>query len=246
MHFLVFIPGTAPEQLQDVARVAGLSTLIDGANVLPNVQGPGDKPGLMLGWTKPHSPFTHYEPDAQDWVSSFCKDENGDSRYWVGFWKQADGQPPRRPPTESELRRDYSQDGFWHRSGTERWEIVTPRTVDMRLAWQDDGGWKWEPLKQYAWLAKESEQMLAKYTEEGFLRLQVCIEADPMEQAEWMLKLLQVNYRMLPEVMVYLDIFRGKRALIKAFLTSIGIEPKDEIMTRLYGYAVEEREVAHA
>jgi hypothetical protein len=50
--------------------------------------------------------------------------------------------------------------------------------------------------------------------------------AEPSAQIGWLLKLLQINYRMLPEVAVALDLWVGREHLLDVFLTTLGLTRK--------------------
>lgn len=227
MHFLVFIPDAKPDQLADIAKVSGLSCIVDGSqNVIPASHGPDSKTGLMLGWTSPHSPLTHYDANAQDWRPSFARNESGEPHYHVGIWKQSDGKPPRQPPTESELRRPYTQDGPRIKFGREKWKLPTPSTVDARAVYNDDGTMRWETVRQFSWMCDEAKSLHETYLEDYSIRSMV-FDADPAVQIEWLLKLLQVNYRILPEVAAALDMWIGRQHLMDTFLMTLGLFRKD-------------------
>lgn len=227
MHFLVFIPDAKPADLDAVAKVAGLTSLIDGGqNVIPVQDGPADKSGLMLGWTSPHSPLTNYDPTAQDWIPSICKDENGTSRYHVGIWREdLTARPPRKPPTESELRRSYTQAGSRVQFGAEKWKLPTPDSVDARAVYADDGSMRWETIRQYSWVCDEAATLRETYLEEFGVRDMV-FRVDPTVQIDWLVKLLQINYRMLPEVAVALEMWVGRDHIMATFLATLGLTQK--------------------
>lgn len=218
MHFLVFIPDCKPADLEQTAKVAGLTPILGGHDVLPAVQGPGEKTGLMIGHLSPTNPLLNYQPHKQDWIPSVVKDENGQPRYWVGIWKDS-------PPTESELRRHYTQAGPLVKFGQHSWKLPTPDTVDARAVYADDGSMRWEVTRQFAWVCDEADQFRKQYLDEFGLR-EMVFRVDPSQQVGWLLKLLQINYRMLPEVAVSLDLWVGKEHLIDTVLRTLGLHRK--------------------
>jgi hypothetical protein len=46
---------------------------------------------------------------------------------------------------------------------------------------------------------------------------------EPSAQINWLLKLLQINYRITPEVAVALDLWVGKDKILDLFLTTLGL-----------------------
>lgn len=220
MHFLVFVPNCKPADLEATAKVAGLTPILDGHDAAPCENGPSETSGLMIGCRTPQSPYFHYAPAEQDWVPSVCKDEHGKPRYWVGFWKE-------KPPTESELRRHYTQSGQLVKFGESRWKLATPDTVDARAVYADDGSMRWEVIRKFSWMCDEAKALNATYLEEFGMR-KIIFHAEPSAQVGWLLKLLQVNYRMLPEVATYLDLWIGKDHILDTFLMTLGLKRRED------------------
>lgn len=220
MHYLLFIPGATPQTLESIAKVAGLSDLIDGGQDVQRTENsPANQPGLMLGWLSPTNPHIHFDASRQQWVPSIAKDDAGHPRYWVGFWKD-------NPPTQSELRRHYTQQGELIKFGADRWILPTPDSVDSRAVYSDDGSMRWEVTRQFSWMCDEAKLLKETYLEEFGIRRMV-FNADPTAQVNWLLKLLRVNYRLLPEVAVHLDMWIGKDHLLKVFLSTLGLTVKE-------------------
>lgn len=217
MHFLVFIPDCKPVDLEQAAKTAGLTPILGGHDVIPRQEGPVDGGGLFVGHLGPGG-VLEYQPSNQTWVPSIAKDDNGKPRYYVGFWND-------KPPVENELRRPYTQDGPLVKLGSMKWKIPTPDTVDSRAVYTDDGSMRWEVIRQFAWVCDEAKQIEATYKEEGGNKLLVYL-VNPSEQAGWLLKLLQINYRILPEVAQYLDLWVGRNHILDVFLSTIGMERK--------------------
>ena len=67
--------------------------------------------------------------------------------------------------------------------------------------------------------------MRAVYLEEFGVR-EIVFQVDPKPQIEWLVKLLQINYRMLPEVAVALNMWVGKDHIIDTVLTTLGLSRK--------------------
>ena len=215
MHFMLHIPDGSPATLEATAKICGLSSLLTGHDVLPNMPGPHGGTGVQIGWPSPTQPRFHYEPEQQDWVPSVLKDKHGKPRYWVGFWKS-------QPPKENELRRHYTQSGPLVDFGGQRWKLPTPTTIDARAVYADDGSMRWEVVRQFSWVCDEAEQLRQTYLEEFGLR-SIVFRNEPSAQINWLLKLLQINYRITPEVAVYLDLWVGKDKLLDLFLTTLGL-----------------------
>lgn len=217
MHYLIHLPNCIPADLETRAKTAGILHLLGGHDLLPVHPGPGGT-GLMLGWLSPQAPHMHYEPTSQEWVPSVLKTDEGTPLYWVGFWKD-------KQPKENELRRHYTQAGPLVQFGEQRWKFPTPDTVDSRAVYADDGSMRWEVIRQFSWVCDEAEQLRQQYLEDFGLRSTV-FRVDPSAQIGWLLKLLQINYRMTPEVAVYLDLWVGKEHLLDVFLTTLGLTRK--------------------
>jgi hypothetical protein len=217
MHFLIHLPDCTPADLQTRAKACGLLHLLGGHDVLPVHPGPGGT-GLMVGWLSPQAPLMNYDAAGQEWVPSIQKDEHGKPVYWAGFWKD-------KAPKENELRRHYTQAGPLVQLGETKWKLPTPDTVDSRAVYADDGAMKWEVIRQFSWVCDEAEQLRQQYLEDFGIRSAV-FRVDPSAQVGWLLKLLQINYRITPEVAVHLDLWVGKEHLLDVFLTTLGLTRK--------------------
>jgi hypothetical protein len=84
---------------------------------------------------------------------------------------------------------------------------------------------RWEVTRQFAWVCDEADQFRKQYLDEFGLR-EMVFRVDPSQQVGWLLKLLQINYRMLPEVAVSLDLWVGKEHLIDTVLSTLGLHRK--------------------
>ena len=106
-------------------------------------------------------------------------------------------------------------------------EHPTPDTVDARAVYADDGSMRWEVIRQFSWVCDEAIQLRKQYLDEFGLRDMV-FRVDPSEQVGWLIKLLQINYRILPEIAIVLDMWVGKDHLIDTVLNTLGLSRKGE------------------
>lgn len=181
---------------------------------MPHVAGPDGSVGLNIGWLSPANPMLHYSPSEQTWVPSILKLDCKPA-YWIGFWK-------KEAPRENELRRPYTQAGPLTQFGEQRWKLPTPDTVDARAVYTDDGSMRWETVRQFSWMCDEAKAIHAEYLEEFGVR-EMVFKNEPSVQIAWLLKLLRVNYRITPEVAVYLDMWIGKDHIMDTFLATLGL-----------------------
>jgi hypothetical protein len=220
MRFLVFTDCT-PDGLESNAPLSGLNAVLGEHSVSPNMPGPDGQTGLIVSWPHPtFGPRCHFDAAAQTWRPSFAKREDGRPWYWVGIWTDA-------PPAENELRRNYTQSGPLVKLGEHKWKLTTPDTVDARAVYADDGSMRWETVRQYAWVCDEATALRDTYLEEFGVR-EFVFRADPTAQIGWLMKLLQINYRMLPEVADTLGLWVGKDYLMDVFLTTLGLSRRGD------------------
>lgn len=217
MHFLIFLPNATQATIEATCKQADLSDMLVGHDVLAQVSGPENQTGCMLGWVTPQAPLMHYAPAEQEWVPSIQKID-GRPLYWIGIWKE-------KPPTESDLRKHYTQAGNLVELGSHRWKLPTPDTVDARAVYADDGSMRWETVRQFSWMCDEAKQLTQDYLKEFGLR-ELVFRNEPSAQVAWLLKLLKVNYRITPEVAVYLDLWVGRDKILDTFLSTLGLTRK--------------------
>ena len=215
MHFLTFIPDCSPNQIEDRAKAAGLLDLLGGHNAVVWNEGPGGSSGVVLAHMQAIGSRHDYSPKEQDWVASVAK-VDGKPLYYVGFWTKED-------PKENELRRHYTQAGPLTQFGTAKWKLPTPDTVDARAVYADDGSMRWETIRQFSWMCDEAKVIRDEYLQEFGVRDMV-FRVEPSVQINWLLKLLRVNYRLLPEVAVRLDMWTGKDHIMDTFLSTLGLQ----------------------
>lgn len=218
MHFLVFVPKCSRHDLEKVANVSGLNPVIGGHDVMDGQKGPRGLMGCMIFHPTPESPWAHCDENKQEWLPSIARDDNGDPKYYVGFWKD-------KPPQENQIRRHYTQAGVFVKLGGQRWKLPTPGTVEAKAVYNDNGSMRWEITPEFAWVYAEAEQLANVYKEEGGMRMMI-YDVDPVAQVNWLLKLLQINYRLLPEVAAYLDLWTGRDHILDTFLSTLGLSRK--------------------
>lgn len=220
MHFLVFLPNSTQQTLETDCKLAGLTDLRGGEDVMPAVNGPDGLTGIMLGWTGPTNPHMHYDPAKQEWLPSIVKDDAGKPRYYVGIWKDS-------PPKESELRRNYTQSGVRVQFGDEKWKLPKPDTVDARAVYADDGSMRWETVRQFAWVCDEADALRDEYLQDFGIKAMV-FRVDPKTQVEWLLRLLRINYRLTPELAAHLGLWVGRDHILDVVLETLGMCRKQE------------------
>jgi hypothetical protein len=69
-------------------------------------------------------------------------------------------------------------------------------------------------------MCDEAKQLTADYLQEFGLR-ELVFRNEPSAQVAWLLKLLKVNYRITPELAVYLDLWVGRDKILDTFLTTL-------------------------
>jgi hypothetical protein len=224
VHFLTFIPDCHPAEIEARAQAAGLLDLLGGHNAIPCMDGPAGSAGITIAHMGVPGSRHDYSPAEQEWVPSILKID-GKPAYWVGFWK-------KEQPLEGELRRYRTQAGPFVQFGASRWKLPTPDTVDARAVYADDGSMRWEVIRQFAWMCDESKQIHDEYLQpdqfglDQFGLREMVFRVDPSVQVAWLLKLLRVNYRLLPEVAVRLDMWTGKDHIMDTFLETLGLRRK--------------------
>ena len=215
MHFLTFIPDCSPNQIDDRAKAAGLVDLLGGHNAVVWNEGPGGLSGVVIAHMQTIGSRHDYSPKEQEWVPSVAKID-GKPLYYVGFWTKEE-------PKENELRRHYTQAGPLTQFGAAKWKLPTPDTVDARAVYADDGSMRWETIRQFSWMCDEAKIIRDEYLQEFGVRDMV-FRVEPSVQINWLLKLLRVNYRLLPEVAVRLDMWTGKDHIMDTFLSTLGLQ----------------------
>ena len=223
MHYQLFLPeSTKPAEGNHSAWLAsvGLEDHCDGFTPMMG-EGPDGK-GVLIGWTNSRSNNRQvtYRPESQTWVKSLPLNGQEAGRYWVGFDNE-------NPPTQSELRRPYTQSGEFLQLGKEKWKIPTLHTAPKEAQYQDDGSWHWVPVREFAWLVDEA----TTYREELITNREeklIVLNKNPAEFINWIVRLLRVNYHMLPEVAAHLHMFPEEH-VVRVLLRSLSmVQSEDE------------------
>lgn len=219
MHYLLFIPRKAEGHDNNIdltSRLSevGLADHVAGAMPCNIASGPDGLNGFIIGWGNVVGKL-QYKPDAQTWVKSVPRTGVDAGAYYIGIWNDS-------PPTEGELRREYTQTGKFVPLGSDRWKIPTPDTVDKHAVYNDDGSMRWETVRQFAWLVDEATKLQNEYLEHGSEKL-MTFAFDPSEFVGWLLRLLRINYRLTPEVAAHLELFRAGQ-VADAVLASLGLQ----------------------
>lgn len=195
MHFQIYIPdvqGCAPEHLAEV----GLATLAAGANFLGCTQGPDGRGGSVIFWKHTGPKTLGYLPEAQDWLPAIADPGRPAGRYWIGFTKGAD-------PTPEDLQRPYRHAGELLTLGDGRaWMVPQLHKLPHDMIRVDDGTWRFELQRQFhdLWLDARQVRPVLQRTEVWTKDLYASL-------AEFVMQVLQQNYRLTPEVINRLRLF---------------------------------------
>jgi len=209
MRFLVNIPGDHEGSPQDIMESVGLGEIARGMDAQKQQAGPAGH-GINLGWLDSVQSDMRYLPDQQTWLPSLKP-----KAYWIGIWNDS-------APTEEDLRRPD------HRTGVqiglnngESWTVPTPDTLE-RFPQPDPerpGQIMWSVDEQFNWLVTDLNKIVAeRVTQDGENQLLVF---DKEQDFDFFCRLLQVNYRITPEVIMHLrlmsDVFVSDlmRALVR-------------------------------
>ena len=203
MHFLVYLPSEHANAAETLASV-GLGHLSEGAQRAAPVKGP-DGEGTIYTWDLSVNPV--YRPEQQEWVPAVQMGHMPAGRYQVGFSKQ-------HPPTPRELMHPLPIDGRAVRFGDGQ-DWVLPKYLDIpySIVRNEQGEWVYKALERYAsfllavsvWHDRMSGECAGTPATDADL-------CDLVEQA------LSINYRLVPEVVNQLGLFRtgGSENLARA------------------------------
>lgn len=192
-HHLIFIPSTVTlgRSIDVVFKELGIEDHIGGCTPMPlnDADSPCGESGMLYAWMSKGDDQLIVNKDKQTWMKSA-------SGYWVGVWKD-------NYPTEAQLRRAYMQPGIWIPGfcKDETWKLPTPESLNPQMALDDDGSWKYVPMREYAWYTEEIQRRRAEMEEveedgKVFYRYTV----NPLLDIALLIRALRINYRMLPEV----------------------------------------------
>ncbi len=224
MHYQIYLPTSAEKHDGSLERhmaAVGLADHADSAMSFPDIHGPDGKVGQLVGWLSTASGQTRleYKPAEQTWLKSLPLDGREAGAYWVGVQNDS-------PPTESQLRRAYTQAGERVQLGEQKWKLPTPHHVDRQAQYNDDGSMKWVPVREFAWLIDEAQQIKEDMIENWGVK-QMTFEVEPSEFVHWLLKLLRVNYHLTPEVAAHLNLWRSSH-VVEAVLHSLSLSRVEE------------------
>lgn len=190
---LIFLPnkhGANPQHL----LAAGLQALFSKSDDAPDctdliTAGPAGLHGQIWGWLGKGSEQLGYL-ETQTWI------EGGGGQYWIGW------EPENAPSPENLARRDSCGGRVVPLGDGRMWRI--PSAVDLpRTAKLKEGHWSWQPEARYsafversAWAFDVAYRCLAEQSREI-----------PLEAIPYALEVLNINYRMLPEIADHLGLF---------------------------------------
>ena len=200
MRFLVHIPnGKQGISAQEAMESVGLGELAHGVDVLPS-DGP-DGGGVMIGWLDSTNADARYLPDEQTWVPASTQWGGELGRYWVGLWNDS-------PPTENELRRPDHRRGAQIKLGNgEHWSVATPNTIQHFPHFDAEGKLAQVPDAQFNWLTTDLDKFKAsRITQNEDDPTSVFVSFDFEEDFDFICRLLQVNYRVTPEVIAQMKL----------------------------------------
>lgn len=192
-HHLVFIENEVAQgkPKDKLFKEIGLEDHIAGCDALPvsAEESPCDKAGILFAWRSPKDNQIIVKMSEQEWMKSAAG-------YWVGVWKD-------NLPTEEQLRRTYMQKGQWIELRGGKWKLPTPATIDKDLALNDDGTWKYVPIRELSWYSEECEKRYADFEfgevdENGKMAMRLVYH--PLEVVNLIVRALRINYRITPEV----------------------------------------------
>lgn len=195
MHFQIYIPGVRgcdPQHLEEV----GLATLAASANFVGCDKGPDGQSGSVIFWKHTAKGTIGYLPEKQDWLPAIADAGRPAGRYWIGFTQGAD-------PTPEDLQRPYRHVGELLTFGDgQGWMLPQLYKLPHDMIRVDDGTWKFELQRQFhdLWLEARQVQPVLQATEIWTRDLFATL-------AEFVLHVLQLNYRLTPEVVNRLRLF---------------------------------------
>jgi len=212
-HHLVFVENEIAQgkPKDELFKSLGLEDHIAGCDALPvsDEESPCDKPGILFAWRTQKDNQIIVKKAEQEWMKSA-------SGYWVGVWKD-------KLPTEEQLRRPYMQKGQWIELKSGRWKLPTPATIDKDIALNDDGTWKYVPIRELSWLSEECEKRYADFqVDEADGEMTTRVEYNPLEVIGLIIRALRINYRITPEV-VHMMRLMTQRDISEAYGKMFGL-----------------------
>ncbi|MCA9010358.1 MAG: hypothetical protein KDB01_11455 [Planctomycetaceae bacterium] len=201
MRFLIYIPGQDSDcTAKDLFERVGLGEIASGLDVKQS-DGPDEGRGKLCGWLSSTQNQLIYKPEAQTWIPSAKAGDRESGVYWVGTWNDA-------PPTEEDLRKPNHRRGSFIKLGNgERWSIVVPQDIDRFPLLNSDGTLTWVADEAYNWMVtsidKRRADALSTINEDGSVEISFNFAAD----WQFLVSVLQINYRVTPEIVSHLRLF---------------------------------------
>lgn len=224
MRPLIYIPqANLDKALQPADQLAafGLGHLT-GVNTGEG-PGPDGGRGMFYGWQDATNLVIGFDDQHQTWLPSFRRGDADAGLYWTGFRTDS-------PPTESDLRRPDSRQGkFVELSNGDRYLITTPATLDRYPSRDDDGNLIWLVDESFNWLVQDLEKRKATgiiKTSDGETD-RVSIIMDTENDFEFLVKLLQINYRLTEELICHLQIL-SEQFVRDLVIVLMGLTPLKE------------------
>lgn len=214
MRYLIFIPGQHSGTTKELFASVGLSDIEHEIQVI-NSDGPDGNKGKLCGWLSSTQNQLIFKPDVQTWIPSAKSGTRESGAYWVGIWNDS-------PPTEEDLRKPNHRRGSFIKLGNdERWSIVVPGHLDRYPLLNADGTLQWCVDTQFNWyvteIDKRKEDLIPGSTEGKFIMV-----FDLTKDWFFLTSVLQINYRLVPEVAAYLNLF-SENSLKELLATMVGL-----------------------
>lgn len=196
-HFQIFLPDARDSDHAEQLAAAGLAHLATGFDPL-QCDGPDGQSGVCLAWRTPQQTRMGYRPDEQTWLPAVPDGDLPAKRYYVGLWNDS-------PPTPKDLQRPYAAPGRWLRLGDgNQWLIPESAELPADRILADDGSWKFEVQREFHDFHLECQRWA-----------DVVAEADKETTIPWEeldafnRRALQINYRIVPELVSHLRLFNS-------------------------------------
>jgi hypothetical protein len=203
MRFMIFVPnapstgGTA----EDLLKSVGLEHLARGIDPKAS-EGPDGLRGTLFWWSN-STVAGHflYKPEVQTWIPSAKCGDRASGAYWIGFFNDS-------PPTEEELRRpDHRKGSFTKLGNGERWSIVTRSKLDQSIVLNSDGSMSFLLDESLNWFVTSINKRRADAFETMNADGKSFIIFDFEKDWMFLVSVLQINYRITPEVVSHLRLF---------------------------------------
>lgn len=190
---LIFLPNKSGANPQHLVA-AGLQSLFSKSDDAPDctdliTAGPGGMHGQVWGWLGTGTEQLGFLA-SQTWI------EGDSGQYWIGW------EPDYAPSPENLARRDPCNGRMIPLGDGRMWRI--PSAADLpRTAKLKNGQWDWQPESRFtgfversAWAFDVAYRCLAEQSREI-----------PLEAIPYALEVLNINYRMVPEIADQLGLF---------------------------------------